>query len=119
MFNEGTECVCVLLMPFPGLQTLFNRTPSRLLWEVKYGKQKEDTKNGLGGERGRKERPIKQGVDTYTLVELPVSPPCHGGVVPAVHLCDMVALDILDLVHGEVSGKRHLEAMLRQTTTSL
>ena len=48
-------------------------------------------------------------MDTYTLVELPISTPGHGGVVSAVDLRDVVALDVLDLVHGEVSGKRHLE----------
>ena len=53
--------------------------------------------------------------NTYTLVEFPVAPSGHGRVVPAIDLCYVVALDGLDFVHGEVSGKGHLDGRLRQT----
>ena len=43
---------------------------------------------------------------TYTLVKLSVSASAHGRVVSPVDLGDLVPLDVLDLVHGDVSGER-------------
>jgi hypothetical protein len=37
---------------------------------------------------------------TYTLIELPIPPPHHGGVVTAVYFGNVVPLDVTDLVHG-------------------
>lgn len=45
---------------------------------------------------------------THTLVELPVAAPGHGRVVPPVHLSDVVALDVGDLVHCQVASEGHL-----------
>ena len=44
---------------------------------------------------------------TYALVELAVTSPAHGGVVSSVNFCDLVPLDVLDLVHRHVPGKRN------------
>lgn len=46
--------------------------------------------------------------NTHTLVELSVTAPGHGGVVSAVHLGDVIAFDVRDLVHGQVASKRNL-----------
>ena len=45
---------------------------------------------------------------THTLVELPVAAPGHGRVVPPVHLSDVVALDVGDLVHRQIASEGHL-----------
>ena len=58
--------------------------------------------------------------DTHTLVELPVAAPGHGWVVAAVHLGDVVPLDIGDFVHGEVAGEGYREIVpQRQHLTTL
>lgn len=46
--------------------------------------------------------------DAYTLIELPVAAAGHGRVVTAIDLGDVVALDVGDLVHGQVTGEGHL-----------
>ena len=52
--------------------------------------------------------PLAQGHNTHALVELPVAAPGHGRVVPSVHLCDVVALDVGDFVHCQITSKGHL-----------
>lgn len=49
--------------------------------------------------------------NTHTLVELPVATPGHGRVVSAVHFGDVIALNVGDLVHGQVASKRNLNRM--------
>lgn len=53
---------------------------------------------------------------THTLVELSVASTGHGWVVAAVDLSDVVALDVGDLVHGQVAGKGHLKEGRSRTT---
>lgn len=60
--------------------------------------------NHRGQERAR-ERPRT----TYTLVKLSVAAACHGWVVTAIDLSDVIALDVCDLVHGQVSCKGNLK----------
>ena len=43
---------------------------------------------------------ILGGALTYTLVKFSVPPPCHGGVVTAIHLGNVISLDVGNLVHG-------------------
>lgn len=45
---------------------------------------------------------------TYALIKLPVAPTGHGWVVTAIDLSNMVALDVGDLVHGQITCKGHL-----------
>ena len=45
---------------------------------------------------------------TYTLVELSVASQCHSWLVSAVHSVNVVALDLLNLVHCYVASKGHL-----------
>lgn len=54
---------------------------------------------------------------THTLVKLPVTSAGHGWVITAVHLSNVVALDVGDLVHGQVAGKGHLRKAKSRTTT--
>ncbi len=45
---------------------------------------------------------------TYTLVELPVASMSHLWLISTVHPVDVVAFDLLDLVHGHVACKGNL-----------
>ena len=45
---------------------------------------------------------------TYTLVELSVTSQCHSGLVSAVHSVNVVALDLLNLVHCYIASKGYL-----------
>ena len=45
---------------------------------------------------------------THALVELAIASTGHGWVVTAIHLGDVVTLDVSDLVHGQETGKGHL-----------
>lgn len=51
-------------------------------------------------------RVVGTGNVEVALVELAHAALCHGGLVAAVDLCDVIALDVLDgSVHGEPSGE--------------
>lgn len=49
----------------------------------------------------------KCNVKTYTLIKLSEPSPGYAGVVPPVDLCYVVPLDVADLVHGAITGKRN------------
>lgn len=55
---------------------------------------------------------------THALVKLSVASAGHGWVIAAVDLSDVVALDVGDLVHGQVAGKGHLKECGSRTTHS-
>jgi hypothetical protein len=49
------------------------------------------------------------------LVEFPHAALCHGGLVTAVDLCDLVALEVLHAgVHGEVAGQRDCQVVAQR-----
>lgn len=53
---------------------------------------------------------------THALVKLSVASAGHGWVVTTIDLCNMVALDVGDFVHGEVAGKGNLREDRSRTT---
>jgi len=55
------------------------------------------------------------GSKTYTLVELSHPTLAHHGLIPSVHLADMVPLHGDLRVHGQVPSKRDLEPRCSET----
>lgn len=53
---------------------------------------------------------------THALVKLSVASASHGWVITTVHLGNVVALNVGDLVHGQVSSKGHLTEGRSRTT---
>ena len=43
------------------------------------------------------------------MVELSVASTSHGRVISAIHLSNVIALDVGDLVHGQVASEGDLE----------
>ena len=48
---------------------------------------------------------------SYALVKLAISSTAHGRIVSPINFGDLVSLDVLDLVHGNVSGKRNSQVV--------
>lgn len=56
---------------------------------------------------------------THTLVKLSVASAGHGWVIAAVHFGNVVALYVSYLVHGQITGKRHLTREQVKDNTTL
>lgn len=55
---------------------------------------------------------------THALVEFSVAAASHGRVVSPVHFSYVVAFDVGDLVHGQVSSKGHLAGRVKDNSRS-